>query len=191
MAACPVGRRLTLPFRNLQGWLAFVVACQPCLSLCFLPPSPLPPSPPGKGELFTFHMQGASPLASPRLRRRRHGLNLRCRCPLGGLPGWSPPDLAVPESAGGLNPSGTCSPCPGGEDHLKRRRRLRRIVPSPPVPLSLAAGTANRKAVLSVLRRTCDVGNKPPPGITAAGRTSAAQVQPRGCKGRSPLHKIT
>ena len=31
-------------------------------------------------------------------------------------------------------PSGTGSPCPGGEDHLKRRRRLRRIVPSPPVP---------------------------------------------------------
>ena len=31
-------------------------------------------------------------------------------------------------------PGGTCSPCPGGEDHLKRRRRLRRIVPSPPGP---------------------------------------------------------
>ena len=29
---------------------------------------------------------------------------------------------------GGLNPSGTCSPCPGGEDHLKRRSS------SPPVP---------------------------------------------------------
>ena len=29
---------------------------------------------------------------------------------------------------------GTCSICPGGEDHLKRRRRVRRIVPSPPVP---------------------------------------------------------
>ena len=34
----------------------------------------------------------------------------------------------------GLNPGGTGYPCPGGEDHLKRRRRLRRIVPSPPVP---------------------------------------------------------
>ena len=34
----------------------------------------------------------------------------------------------------GLNPGGTGSLCPGGEDHLKRRRRLRRIVPSPPVP---------------------------------------------------------
>ena len=47
-----------------------------------------------------------------------------------------PADLAAAIPGGGLNPSGTCSPCPGGEDHLKRRRRLRRIVPSPPVPLS-------------------------------------------------------
>ena len=29
--ACPAGRRLTLPFRNPQRWLAFFVACQPCL----------------------------------------------------------------------------------------------------------------------------------------------------------------
>ena len=31
----------------------------------------------------------------------------------------------------------------------------------------------------------------PPPGSCNAGLTSAARVQPRGCKGRSPLHKIT
>ena len=29
----------------------------------------------------------------------------------------------------------------------------------------------------------------PPPGTTTAGRASAARVQPRGCKGRSPLHE--
>ena len=38
-------------------------------------------------------------------------------------------------------------------------------------------------------------GNQPgkPPrrGTCTAGTTSAARVQPRGCKGRSPLHKIT
>ena len=28
--ACPVGCRLTLPFRNPQGWLALFVACLPC-----------------------------------------------------------------------------------------------------------------------------------------------------------------
>ena len=31
----------------------------------------------------------------------------------------------------------------------------------------------------------------PPPGTYPAGLTSAARVQPRGCKGRSPLHKKT
>ena len=29
----------------------------------------------------------------------------------------------------------------------------------------------------------------PPPGTTTAGRANAARVQPRGCKGRSPLHE--
>ena len=32
---------------------------------------------------------------------------------------------------------------------------------------------------------------KPPPGTYPAGLTSAARVQPRGCKGRSPFHKKT
>ena len=41
---------------------------------------------------------------------------------------------ASPLASPGLNPGGTGYPRPGGEDHLKRRRRLRRIVPSPPVP---------------------------------------------------------
>ena len=30
---------------------------------------------------------------------------------------------------------------------------------------------------------------KPPPGTYPAGLTSATRIQPRGCKGRSPLHK--
>ena len=38
-------------------------------------------SPPGQGEQVP---PGAPPLASPRLSRRRHGLNLRCRCHGGG-----------------------------------------------------------------------------------------------------------
>ena len=41
-------------------------------------------------------------------------------------------------------------------------------------------------------RRAGNAGASPPIEFsTAAGRTSAARVQPRGCKGRSPLHKIT
>ena len=75
-----------------------------------------------------------------------------------------------------MNPSGTCSPCPGGEDHLKRRRRLRRIVPSPPVPpLSLAAGFAHRETFLSILRST--EGFLLPPFTCFVGRTSAARGQ--------------
>ena len=33
-------------------------------------------------------MQGASPLAFPRLSRKRHGLNLQNKYPMGGLPFW-------------------------------------------------------------------------------------------------------
>ena len=80
--ACPLCRRLTLPF------------------VFFLAPIPPAPFPSGEGGDQGYFMQGASPLASPGLNRRRHGLNLRCRCPLWGLPGWSPADLAVPESVG-------------------------------------------------------------------------------------------
>ena len=157
--ACPAGCRLTLPLWCPQGGLpalspadlATVVsaggACLPCRLpappfACFFAPISPPAlaersSPPGKGEIFSFLMQGASPLASPRLRRRRHGLNLRCRCPLGGLPGWLPADLATVVSAGGLNPNGTCSPCPGGEDHLKRRSSSPPVPPSPWLPALL------------------------------------------------------
>ncbi len=45
--------------------------------------APRPPSPTGKGEIFSFLMQGASPLASPRLSRKRHGLNLQNKYPMG------------------------------------------------------------------------------------------------------------
>ena len=62
-------------------------------------------------------------------------------------------------------------------------------VPLPRSPLSLAAGTANRKAVLSVLRRVGDSEGTPLPARDTPPCSSAARVQPRGCKGRSPLHE--
>ena len=64
--ACLLGRLLSLPL--------------------VLFPAPIPPDPlpGGKGENQGYFMQGAPPLASPGLNRKRHGLNLRCRCHGGG-----------------------------------------------------------------------------------------------------------
>ena len=64
--ACPTGRRLTVPFRNLQGGLPFWSPAAPAVS-CLGRPHPPSPLPGGKGETFSFLMQGASPLASPGL----------------------------------------------------------------------------------------------------------------------------
>ena len=73
----------TLPYGNPAGGLPGRSAARPALNFigCPHPPAPLPV---GKGA-FRFHMQGASPLASPRPSRKRHGLHLRCGCPAGGL----------------------------------------------------------------------------------------------------------
>ena len=68
------------------GGLTFSVAGFACRSSAFLPPSPLPPSPSGKGEFFSFFMQGASPLASPGAEPGRHWLSLRGRYPAGACP---------------------------------------------------------------------------------------------------------
>ena len=52
---------------------AYLLCRLPDLLLALLlPPSPRPPSPPGKGENQSFLMQGASPLASPELGGTRH-----------------------------------------------------------------------------------------------------------------------
>ena len=72
------GRLLTLPLWCPAGVCPLCRLLTPPLAL-FLPLSPQPPSPPGKGEIFCFLMQGASPLASPALDRLRHLQNLPCR----------------------------------------------------------------------------------------------------------------
>ena len=64
------GRRwLRAENRASGGGLAFFAACRPCRLFTFLPPSPRPPSPMGKGETLGYFMQGAKPLASPGLSR--------------------------------------------------------------------------------------------------------------------------
>ena len=62
---------LTVPAVSVSGGgCVRLVACCPCLWFAFLPPSPRPPSPVGKGEIYGFLMQGAPPLASPGLSPR-------------------------------------------------------------------------------------------------------------------------
>ena len=53
-----------------------------------------------------------------------------------------------------------------------------------PVPPGFSPGDARGEAPRPTQ-------GKPPPGTCPAGLTSAARVQPRGCKGQSPLHKKT
>ena len=72
------------------------------------PPNPLPRQ--GRGRFFSLFRRGLRP---------RHP----CIKPFAALIVFA---TVVP--CGGLNPGGTGYPCPGGEDHLKRRSS------SPPVP---------------------------------------------------------
>ena len=169
---------------------AHPIGCRLTLALAlFLPPIPPTPFPSGDGGDFCLFRRG--------LRPRHPGIK-----PPAAL---TEPAAVVPGGAGfapggGLNPGGTCYPCPGGEDHLKRRRRLRRIVPSPPVPpllgcrhclpvprLNCHAPAGYRNATPAPSRK----GQSPTPGTRLAGSVSAARAQSRGCKGRSPLHEIT
>ena len=66
---------------------------------CFVAPIPPPAlaersSPPGKGEIFCFLMQGTSPLASPGLNLRGTGRWGRTTRPAGGLPCLLPANRA-------------------------------------------------------------------------------------------------
>ena len=82
--ACLFCRLLTLPFRNPQGGLAFFCRLLSLPLVYFPAPIPPTPFPSGEGGDYSYLMQGAPPLASPGLSRKRHGLNLRCRCHGGG-----------------------------------------------------------------------------------------------------------
>ena len=125
----PLRHWLSLPLWYPAGGVAVLVARLPFTLALFLPPSPAP-LPSGKGETQSFLMQGASPLASPGLNPRGTYRTCQAGARSGALPlagrGWVA--FRYPAGAWGLAPCGTCYPCPGGEDHLKRRSS------SPPVP---------------------------------------------------------
>ena len=99
-------------------------ACFACRINAFLPPIPPTPFPAGRGRPKLFHARGFAPC----------------------IPGIRPPaalarPAAVENSMRAFPPGGTGYPCPGGEDHLKRRSS------SPPVPPLLGCRHCSRKSL--------------------------------------------
>ena len=169
------GTGLPLPFRFPVGGLSFFSPAYPAFGLlsCPLSPSPLPRR--GRGRIKVISCKGLRPLHPRGAEPERHLQSQQKQIP-----------------GGGRAPGGTCYPCPGGEDHLKRRRRLRRIVPSPPVPPLLGwrrcspVPRPNRQGFESPCTAVITKGTRFP-----QEKPMPLPAQPRGCKGRSPLHKIT
>ena len=94
------------------GGLPFLSPADPAFCFPFCPLSPHPPSPAGKGRFFCFLMQGAPPLASPRLSRRQHRLTLRNRYPAGACPAGCRLTVSLWCPQGGLAFFVACSPLP-------------------------------------------------------------------------------
>ena len=154
--ACPAGCLLDLAAAVPSGGCAcFVASLPPAFSLLSCPPSPA-----GKGVTKSLFRRGLRP---------RHP----CAEPLAAL---TEPASAVPR--GGMNPSGTCYPCPGGEDHLKRRSS------SPPVPPLLGCRHCSRES-LSV-GFTSNLRFPRRRDGCMAGSISAVNGLTPGCRGRSP-----
>ena len=114
----------------------------PAFSLLSCPLSPRPPSPAGKGEIFSFLMQGASPLASPWAEPGRHRSRGESRAG-GGVPSESPTRRKTDRTAILLAVPAAKERGDRGRGTIRRKRRRRLRWPSPPgqieqVPRGLA-----------------------------------------------------
>ena len=111
-----------------------------------------------------------------------------------------PCHCGIRRGAGGLAPARHLLVLPRGRGPSQTPPSLATDSSSPPVPPLLGcrhclpvprpnrhAPSGHRNAAQTLLRK----GQSPTPGICLAGSVSAARVQPRGCKGLRPLHKIT
>ena len=90
LGGVPCAAPATLATVGNQGEFAFFAACQPCLSLAFLPPIPPTPFPSGEGGAPKFIPPGASPPAPLHLtacgtHRACQAGTRRGACPVGRL----------------------------------------------------------------------------------------------------------
>ena len=70
---------------------AYLLCRLPILPLAYLSaPIPLTPFPAGRGRFLVFLCKGLRPLHPRGLDGARHWLGERWRCPVGGVPSWSP-----------------------------------------------------------------------------------------------------
>ncbi len=84
--ACPRRCRLTLPLWCSQGWLAFLVACLPCLWFAFLPPIPPAPFPGGEGGDSKIILPGATAPGTPGIKPLAAQAEPEKQAPGEGLP---------------------------------------------------------------------------------------------------------
>ena len=103
---------------------------------------------------------------------------------MGACPRRHLQSLPIRHSQGGLNLRGTCSTCPGGEDHLKRRSS------SPPVPPLLGCRHCSRESI------SCHSGGKPWTSLCAGHLLdSLCKCRKRSnagdARGEAPCMKIT
>ena len=175
--------RITRP----AGGLPCLLPANRAFSLlsCPHPPAPLPRR--GRGSPKVYFAGGGAP-GTPALNRLRHLQNLPSGCPAHGSLRFGAKPKEPPFHGQSRQPrrGGT-----GGDGTIRRKRRRRLRWSSPPgqgeqVPL----GFSPRRAPQRQGRRATNQAS-PPLGEWFAPALSAAWVQSRGCKGRSPLHEIT
>ena len=139
------------------------------------PPDPLPRR--GRGCPKVDFAGGFAP-GTPALNRLRHLQSLPLLYPAGACPAGHPPDSAAAVPGGEMNPSSTCYPCPGGEDHLKRRSS------SPPAPPLLGCRHCSRESLSVGFTSNLRLPRRRDGCM--AGSISAVNGLTPGCRGRSP-----